>query len=87
MTFSRFSWGMSPWMHWASTPRICRSLATRSVLPLVLQKTMARSYCSWSRIFCSASTFWFIGTSSLYWRMSGLFSSSGRTVISTGSRW
>ena len=26
-------------------------------------------------------------TSMRYWLMSGLFSSSGRTVISTGSRW
>ena len=43
MTSSRFRWGMSPWMHWASTPRICKNFVSRSVLPLVLQKQMTRS--------------------------------------------
>ena len=74
-------------MHWASTPRICRSFVTRSVLPLVLQKIITRSYCSSSRILATVSTFSFMVTSRRYWRMSGLFSSSARTVTSTGSRW
>ena len=33
------------------------------------------------------STFSFRSTSRRYWVMSGLFCSSARTVISTGSRW
>ena len=54
---------------------------------LVLQKAMTRSYPPSSIRRTMVSTFRFRSTSRRYWRMSGLFSWSARTVISTGSRW
>ena len=86
MTSSRLRWGMSPWMHWASSPRSCRNLVSRSVEPLVLQKQMTRSSC-WARMMeAMASTFLSDGTSMRYCRISGLFSRVAWTVISSGSR-
>ena len=87
MTSSRRFWGMSPWMHSALTPRICKNLQMRSVLPLVLQKAMQRSKPVSRRIFVMASAFSLLATSMRNCLMSGLFCSSARTVISSASRW
>ena len=69
------------------TPRIRSRPESRSVMFLVLQKAMTRSKPPISMRRTMASTFSFRSTSRRYWLMSGLFCSSARTVISTGSRW
>ena len=69
-------------------PRIFSRPASRSVMFLVLQKAMARSYSPWVMRAAMVSSFCSRPSRSMrYWVMSGLDSSTGRTVISTGSRW
>lgn len=70
------------------TPCIFSMAASRSVMFLVLQKAMARSYSPPSSRATMVSSF----SSRLprltrYCWMSGRSSAMGRTVISTGSRW
>ena len=74
-------------MHWAAIPRIRSRPVIRSVVFLVLQKTMTRSRCSRSRMAASRSTLPPMSTFSRYWLILGRFSWTGRTTISTGSRW
>ena len=86
MTSSRFFWGISPWMHWASSPRICKNFVSRSVEPLVLQKQMTRSSPCFLMMAAMASTLASESTSRRYCKISGLFSCVACTVISSGSR-
>ena len=56
-------------------------------MPLVLQNTITRSSFSCRMMRAIAATLSVCSTVTAYWRMSGLFCSSARTVISSGSRW
>ena len=85
ITCSRCFCGMSPWIRSASTPFPRRKYASRSVDPFVLQNTIQRSNPVSSRIRAIASALSEVSMRNCL--MSGLFSSSSRTVTSTASRW
>ena len=86
IVFSRFCCGMSPWIQSASMPARRKSSLSRWHITFVLQKMIVRSKPIVRSSFIAVSIFSSGGQVMEYCVMSGRFSASGCTVISTSSR-